>query len=471
MKQKTKYTPLKTTVNVKLTLTHDKLITTRVFEGNDIYELYQKALSQAKTWDDLWVGKQASEIEKQEAEMKELDEKKKKQEAELKKQAEEKEIKDYVIRKNIEYQDILNDLRNILKDALDDDSIYDREILTKFSGREPEAILELCKNALNKSKYPIAFPKLFEIEYIKEPKTLVVNYFLPTIDDIPKVIEIKYNKSKKEIQERHLSESERNRLYDNVLYMISLRTTYEIFKGDNSEYIDIVVFNGWIKGIDKSTGKDIQKCILSVQTQKDNFWGINLDKVDPKACFMHLKGVGSSKLHDLIPIAPILDISKDDKRFVSSYDVASSLDESVNIAAMDWLDFEHLIREIFQKEFQQGGGEVKITRASRDAGVDAIAFDPDPIRGGKIVIQAKRYVNIVGVAAVRDLYGTIVNEGATKGILVTTSNYGSDAYEFARGKPITLLTGNNLLHLLEKHGYRAKIDLKEAKQILSKQEN
>jgi len=25
-----------------------------------------------------------------------------------------------------------------------------------------------------------------------------------------------------------------------------------------------------------------------------------------------------------------------------------------------------------------------------------IAFDPDPIRGGKIVIQAKRYTNVVG---------------------------------------------------------------------------
>lgn len=36
-----------------------------------------------------------------------------------------------------------------------------------------------------------------------------------------------------------------------------------------------------------------------------------------------------------------------------------------------------------------------ITQASRDGGVDAIAFDPDPIRGSKIVIQAKRYTNTV----------------------------------------------------------------------------
>ena len=38
-----------------------------------------------------------------------------------------------------------------------------------------------------------------------------------------------------------------------------------------------------------------------------------------------------------------------------------------------------------------------------------------------------------------------------------------DAYEFARGKPLTLLSGSNLLHLLEKHGMKARIDLVEAK--------
>ena len=109
--------------------------------------------------------------------------------------------------------------------------------------------------------------------------------------------------------------------------------------------------------------------------------------------------------------------------------------------------------------------EVKVTQASRDGGIDAVAFDPDPIRGGKIVIQAKRYTNTVGVSAVRDLYGTVMNEGANKGILVTTSDYGPDAYEFARGKPLTLLSGANLLHLLEKHGHKARIDLKEAKRL------
>jgi restriction system protein len=51
-------------------------------------------------------------------------------------------------------------------------------------------------------------------------------------------------------------------------------------------------------------------------------------------------------------------------------------------------------------------------------------YDVRPIFGGKVVIQAKRYKSTVGVSAVRDLFGTMQNEGATKGILVTISGYG-----------------------------------------------
>jgi restriction system protein len=89
--------------------------------------------------------------------------------------------------------------------------------------------------------------------------------------------------------------------------------------------------------------------------------------------------------------------------------------------------------------------------------VDAVAFDPDPIRGGKIVIQAKRYTNPVGVSAVCDLCGTVHNEGANKGILVTTSDFVPDAYAFAKDRPLTLLSGGEPLYLLSQHGHSAKM--------------
>ena len=285
--------------------------------------------------------------------------------------------------------------------------------------------------------------------------------------DIPTLQEVSYVQSRNEFREKHITQAQLNRVYDNLLYQIALRTMHELYEADQIGALGAVVFNGYVKAIDPATGHETNGCVLSVQAGREEFEQINLAHVDPKACFKSLKGVGSSKLHSLTPIASIVVMEREDSRFVAGYGVADGIREGDNLAAMDWADFEHLIRELFEKEFAVAGGEVKVTRASRDGGVDAVVFDPDPLRGGKIVIQAKRYTGTVGVSAVRDLYGALMNEGANKGVLVTTSDYGPDAYKFARGKPLVLLNGANLLHLLEKHGHKARIDLKEARELTS----
>jgi hypothetical protein len=194
---------------------------------------------------------------------------------------------------------------------------------------------------------------------------------------------------------------------------------------------------------------------------------IELARVEPREWLKTLTGAAASKRIGRAPLAPLEPRQAAGRRFIASRDVASNVDAGANIAAMNWRDFEQLVRQVFESEFASEAGEVRVTQASRDGGVDAIVFNPDPIRGGKIIIQAKRYTNTVDVGAVRDLYGAVVNEGASKGILVTTSRFGPDARKFAQGKPLTLVDGDNLLFLLEKMGVKARIDLKEAKFLLA----
>jgi len=320
------------------------------------------------------------------------------------------------------------------------------------------------------SSYPFSCSKKLDPEYNPETKILIVEYFLPNKESMPTLKELKYIKKDDKYKEIRITETQRNKLFDSLMYQLTLRLISAQFKTDTENKISLICFNGWVHSISKATGKHEDVCILSISVKKEQFLEIDLSKVDPKACFKHFKGVGCAALSSITPIQPILQINKADKRIVQGYDVIQDLEDATNLAAMDWQDFEHLVRELFEKEFMQNGGEVKVTKASRDGGVDAIAFDPDPIRGGKIIIQAKRYTNIVGVSAVRDLYGTVINEGANKGILITTADYGPDAYDFAKDKPITLLNGGHLLFMLQKHGQRAKIDLKEAKKIIAEKE-
>lgn len=327
------------------------------------------------------------------------------------------------------------------------------------------AVVAYIEDVLSRSEYPDEFPKEHQLAFIPATKTLILDYELPNQTVLPAVKEIKYVAARAEFQAIPTSDAYIKKTYDEILYQLSLRTLFELFQSDDANVLVSVVFNGWVRSIDKATGAQVHACVMSLEARKDEFLAINLAQVDCKACFKKLKGVAASKLIELSPVKPLVLLNREDKRFVEGYAIVDALDERTNLAAMDWLDFENLIREVFEKEFSKGGGEVKITQASRDGGVDAVAFDPDPIRGGKLVIQAKRYTNTVGVSAVRDLYGTVHNEGANKGILVTTSDFGPDAYAFAKDKPLTLISGGELLYLLAQHGHSAKIDLADAKRI------
>lgn len=340
-------------------------------------------------------------------------------------------------------------------------------IKARYDRKDPKAIEEYCDLVLNNSQYPDYFPQNWVLEYRADSRIAVVEYDLPAPEQLPTVESYKYLKSRDEVSEKAFIQAVRKKLFDSVIYQICIRTIHELFEADVINALGAVAFNGLVTNKNPATGIEETKVIMSIMANKDQFMAFDLAQVDPKATFKHMKGVAATSLVDLTPIPPIIQLDKSDKRFISGRNVVGNLDESVNLAAMHWDDFEHLIRELFEKEFASNSGEVKVTQASSDGGVDAIAFDPDPIRGGKIVIQAKRYTNVVGVAAVRDLYGTVMNEGATKGVLVTTSDYGRDSYEFAKDKPLTLLNGSNLLSLLEKHGHKARINIAEAKKILN----
>lgn len=337
------------------------------------------------------------------------------------------------------------------------------ELKAEWLQGDVQAINEHASMVLDASDYPEIVPKDFSLSFDKDRAMLLVEYRLPLPSSIPSAKTVRFNAATGELSETSISKTEIKEIYDTMGYQICLRTLHELFEADSPEHIKAIAFNGVVRSTDPATGIEIEAVLMSVLVEREQFLKINLAQVDPRACFKSLKGISAATLIGLSAIPPVISMNKEDKRFVDGRQVDLGDDGSINLAAMGWEDFEHLVREIFEKEFSSRGGEVRITQASSDGGVDAVAFDPDPISGGKIVIQAKRYTKTVGVSAVRDLYGTTQSEGAIKGILVTTSDYGPDAYQFAQGKPITLMSGSNLLHLLEKHGMRARINLAEAR--------
>ena len=264
---------------------------------------------------------------------------------------------------------------------------------------------------------------------------------------------------------KYASDSAKKKLVKATLYSLIIWIGHVLATGIKNNGVEKIAINVNQSWHDPATGRLESGVIASVLADKTYLSKLNITKVDPVACFKQLKGLITPSLENQSPIRPIFEMNQDDKRLVKTKDIEGTLEEGTNLAAMDWEDFEHLVAQLFELQFSREGTKIKVTQASRDKGVDAIIFDPDPFVGGKYVIQAKRYTNTVDVSSVRDLYGTVLNEGANRGILITTSSYGSEAYEFAKDKPISLVDGPNLLNLFRQHGKKYRIDIDEAKKL------
>lgn len=113
---------------------------------------------------------------------------------------------------------------------------------------------------------------------------------------------------------------------------------------------------------------------------------------------------------------------------------------------MDPYEFERFVTRLLRHM----GMRAETTVASGDGGVDIRAVDPRPILGGRYIVQVKRYQGTVGPSYVRDLFGTMMHEHLTKGVMITTGNYGPTAIEFARGKGIDLIDGHELMDLIRR---------------------
>jgi hypothetical protein len=111
-------------------------------------------------------------------------------------------------------------------------------------------------------------------------------------------------------------------------------------------------------------------------------------------------------------------------------------------------EFEDLITLLLTKM----GLQVHETTRASDGGVDVIAISEEIITGGKYIIQCKRLASNVGEPIIRDLFGALHHNQASKAILITNSDFTNNAKKFAEDKPIELIDGEKLALLLKKFG-------------------
>jgi HJR/Mrr/RecB family endonuclease len=244
--------------------------------------------------------------------------------------------------------------------------------------------------------------------------------------------------SKGRIVETAASARERNELYKDFIADAACRLATQAFRA--SPMLSALRLSFMRPAMSESTGHLFTDCILSVDIDRDTFLQIAHRRVRSENAlrnfplrFSYDKSMALKSVHPFPPYIGTRDTS------------------AVDLNNIDPTQFEHLIRQLLERM----GYIATLTKSSHDGGIDVEAVNPQPIVGGKLVVQCKRYAGVIGSPIIRDLYGACVDAGASKGILITTSHFSPDAIKFADGKPLELIDRAQLVSLLRAHGLLA----------------
>ncbi|MFI1737274.1 restriction endonuclease [Streptomyces sioyaensis] len=326
------------------------------------------------------------------------------------------------------------------------------ELLSGLRGGDADAAVEYFSAALYSSTaWPEGFPRQVAAAYDPTARQLVLDWELPGYDIVPQTRSVRYMPTADQEKETARPAAQCRALYRDVLAQSVLLVLRDLFAADTYGTLDSVALNGFVDDVDPATGRPAQLYLATVMAPRSAFDLLRLEQVSAVECLTEgLRGQLSARPDQRTAVRP--------GRLPSDVGggeavVTHGTDSEPDLYVMDPIAFENLIAELFRAM----GMQAVTTQRSGDGGVDVDALDPDPVRGGKIVVQVKRYRHTVPPTAVRDLYGTVQSEGANKGVLVTTSRFGPGAHTFANGKPLGLIAGPELVDLLGRYGLRGRL--------------
>ncbi len=158
---------------------------------------------------------------------------------------------------------------------------------------DPSTVQWYAHKVLGQSPYPRLVTRKIDVSFDRLTKTISVRLDLPDLPEVvPSVQAYRYSKPEDEITEVERSAEDRSGLYRRVVAQVALRTMHELFSTDVGNCIEAIVLSVNARVIDPSTGHESPSPLGDLRVARSAFADIDLNKVDPIACFERLSRSG-----------------------------------------------------------------------------------------------------------------------------------------------------------------------------------
>lgn len=125
------------------------------------------------------------------------------------------------------------------------------------------------------------------------------------------------------------------------------------------------------------------------------------------------------------------------------------------VKSLEWRHFELLTEGLFRAL----GLHAQRIKAGGDGGIDLVLREGEygPVVA---IVQCKAWTNWqIPPKTIRELYGAMAAEGAPHGYFICSGKFAGAAREWAQGKALTLVDGEELVVWLNSLDYRSRVDL------------
>ncbi len=234
-----------------------------------------------------------------------------------------------------------------------------------FAEGKRKAVADYFSGVLTVQRYPSDFPTGVKVAYLPPDRELRIDIDLPLMTAIPELESVEYLITKKELKYKKLATAGRNKLYQQVVAQMALRTLRCVFAADRGGLALEAACNGYVDTIDTATGQDAHRCLVSVQVPRAEFERLDLARVDPMDCLAYLHAKVSKTPEKYQPVQPIIEYPWDDLHYAEELDAAAGLESVQNLLDLDGYEFEQLLVKLCQviPEFD----EVRRTRSRATA--------------------------------------------------------------------------------------------------------
>lgn len=144
--------------------------------------------------------------------------------------------------------------------------------------------------------------------YDSEKKMLAVDLKLPTTRRVPDIESYEYVEKQDNIKTKRMTQSDFKSFYGHVICDIILRVICVLYDSDEYQLLNTIIVNGYRVFLDRSRGKHINDCIISVEFCRKEYEELYLRNADGEEVIRRVgKNVPTDYISEPLHIKPIYD--------------------------------------------------------------------------------------------------------------------------------------------------------------------